>query len=142
MSEGRVLHPVLSPARRQELVREGVELFHAGKFFEAHEAWEQVWRSTTPEPRDLFQGLVQLAAAFHHLHARRRPDVARRVLAKARRRLENLVAAQTLVAELAKWDSWLATATDEPPALPRLDWLLDEAASTATQPDDSGRRAT
>lgn len=142
MSEGRVLHPVLSPARRQELVREGVELFHAGKFFEAHEAWEEVWRSTTPEPRDLFQGLVQLAAAFHHLHARGRPDVARRVLAKARRRLAGVVDAQTLIAPLEEWDSWLATTAGEPPALPRLDWLLDKTATQANQPDDSGRRAT
>ncbi len=141
MSEGRVLHPVLSPARRQELVREGVELFHAGKFFAAHEAWEEVWRSTTPEPRDLFQGLVQLAAAFHHLRARQRPDVARRVLAKARRRLAGVVDAQTLIAQLEEWDGWLATATGEPPPLPRLDWLFDAAVTTA-QPADSGRRAT
>ncbi len=142
MSEGRVLHPVLLPARRQELVREGVELFHAGKFFAAHEAWEEVWRSTTPEPRDLFQGLVQLAAAFHHLHARRRPDVARRVLAKARRRLAGAVDAQTLIAPLEEWDRWLAAATVEPPPLPRLDWLVEATAAGAAQPDDSGRRAT
>ena len=143
MSAERVLHPVLSPARRQELVREGVELFRAGKFFEAHEAWEEVWRSTTPEPRDLFQGLVQLAAAFHHLRARQRPDVARRVLAKARRRLAGVVDAQTLIAQLDEWNGWLASATGEEPSLPRLDWLLDKAAaSPADQPDDSERRAT
>jgi hypothetical protein len=131
---------VLSPARRQELVREGIALFHAGRFFAAHEAWEEVWRSTTPEPRDLFQGLVQLAAAFHHLHARRRPDVARRVLAKATKRLAGVVE-PGLLAELARWDDWLAASVGAPPPPPRLDWLLGEAAAGADQPDDSGRRA-
>ena len=126
---GRELHPVLSPARRRELTEEGVELFHRGDYFAAHEAWEEIWRSTTPEPRDLFQGLVQLAAAFHHLDERRRPDVARRVLAKARRRLATVAPAAAgldvtaLLAELAVWDAWLAAPVGTPPPSPRLRWL-------------------
>lgn len=37
-----------------------------GKFFEAHEAWEEIWLAE-PEPEKTFlQGLIQLAAAFHH----------------------------------------------------------------------------
>jgi hypothetical protein len=88
-----------------------------------------VWRSTDPEPRALFQGLVQLAAALHHLDARRRPDVARRVLAKARARLasvrpEDAAAAGVelvdLLRQLAGWDSWLAAPRGERPAPPRL----------------------
>ncbi len=123
-----MLHPVLSPQRRRELVREGSERFHAGQYFAAHEAWEEVWRSTTPEPRDLFQGLVQLAAAFHHLQARRRPDVARRVLAKARARLSRVAPPAegldlpALLDQLAPWETWLASAAGEPPAPPRLSW--------------------
>ena len=140
------LHPVLSPARRDELVREGTGLFHAGRWFAAHEAWEEVWRSTTPEPRDLFQGLVQLAAAFHHLHARGRPDVARRVLAKARRRLAAVcerggdamraapdravdleLDVEALLAQLAAWDAWLASPAGDSPPAPRLSWLTPPA---------------
>jgi uncharacterized protein len=123
---GRELHPVLSPARRRELIEEGIALFHRGDYFAAHEAWEEVWRSTTPEPRDLFQGLVQLAAAFHHLHERRRPDVARRVLGKARRRLATVAPpaagfdAAALLTELAAWEAWLAAPAATPPPLPQL----------------------
>lgn len=124
----RELHPRHSAARRRALVREGTELFHGGSFFAAHEAWEEVWRSTTPEPRDLFQGLVQLAAAFHHLRDRRRPDVARRVLAKARRRLAGVAPTAggldvgALLAAIAVWEAWLAAPAGEPPPPPRLSW--------------------
>ena len=120
----RALHPRLEPARRVQLLRRGRALFHGGRRFAAHECWEEVWRSTTPEPRDLHQGLVQLAAAFHHLEARARPDVARRVLAKARRRLAGLPASAgaeagvdlaTLLPQLAAWERWLAEGGAEPP---------------------------
>jgi predicted metal-dependent hydrolase len=124
----RELHPVLQPAERRRLVAEGVERFNRGAFFDAHESWEEIWRSTTPEPRDLFQGLVQLAAAFHHFAERRRPDVARRVLAKARRRLEPWAAAAAgegldladLLAAIRGWEAWLAEPAGRPPAYPRI----------------------
>ena len=83
----RRLHPELSPAERRRLFLRGIELFNAGSYFECHEAFEEIWRSTTPEPRDLFQGLIQVAVALHHFHVRGRPDVALRVLGKARGRL-------------------------------------------------------
>ncbi len=44
----------------------GTALFNAGKFFEAHEVWEELWLAA-PEPEKTFlQGLIQVAAAFHH----------------------------------------------------------------------------
>jgi uncharacterized protein len=44
----------------------GVALFNARRFFEAHETWEELWL-LEPEPEKTFlQGLIQLAAAFHH----------------------------------------------------------------------------
>lgn len=130
MVSERALHPVLTPERRRELIEEGINLFNRGEYFAAHEAWEEVWRSTTPEPRDLFQGLVQLAAAFHHLHARKRPDVARRVLGKARDRLACVVGVgegfdiAALLAELEQWDEWLTLAAAIPPPRP---WLRRSA---------------
>ncbi len=46
----------------------GARLFDAGRFFEAHEAWEERWRVATDRAeRDLLQGLIQVAAAFHKL---------------------------------------------------------------------------
>ena len=52
--------------KESEQFRRGIALFNARKFFEAHEAWEELWL-VEPEPEKTFlQGLIQLAAAFHH----------------------------------------------------------------------------
>ena len=53
MSE-RELHPSLSDQQALALHEEAIGLFNAGRFFDAHEPWEEIWRSTNPEPRDLF----------------------------------------------------------------------------------------
>ena len=51
----------------QGALAEGLRLYDAGEFFRAHEAWETVWLRS-PEPEKTFlQGLIQVAAAFHHL---------------------------------------------------------------------------
>ena len=53
-----------SPALHPDLVR-GAELFAAGEWWEAHEAWEGVWRSVAGDERHFVQGLILLAAALH-----------------------------------------------------------------------------
>ena len=64
----------LDPARWQECpdYRYAVDLYHAGYFWEAHEAWEGLWhvagRDTTAHGR-LLRGLIRLAAAFLKLRA-------------------------------------------------------------------------
>jgi hypothetical protein len=50
----------------QDAFRRGIEQFNTGRFFEAHETWEEVWLRS-PEPEKTFlQGIIQIAAAFHH----------------------------------------------------------------------------
>jgi uncharacterized protein len=46
---------------------EGVALFNAQKFWHAHEAWERLWLRATGEEKIFLQGLIQLAAAYHHV---------------------------------------------------------------------------
>jgi predicted metal-dependent hydrolase len=127
--EPGALHPELTAEQRRRRIAAGSTLFARGEFFAAHEAWEEVWRSTTPDPRDLFQGLVQMAAAFHHLRVRRRPDVARRVIAKARRRLSGVdergggIDLRALLAGVDRWQAWLdAGGAGDEPELPPLRW--------------------
>ncbi len=55
-------------------VEHGIKLFNAGKFWHAHEAWELVWQRQAEDERLFFQGLIQLAAAYHHLVTQRPPD--------------------------------------------------------------------
>jgi uncharacterized protein len=46
---------------------EGLRLYRAERFFDAHELWERVWLNS-PEPEKTFlQGLIQVTAAFHHM---------------------------------------------------------------------------
>lgn len=52
--------------KESEKFQRGLAYFNARQFFEAHEAWEELWL-VEPEPEKTFlQGLIQLAAAFHH----------------------------------------------------------------------------
>lgn len=126
MSERRNLHPDLTAEERRRLLLEGLERFNRGEFFASHESWEEVWRSTSPEPRDLFQGLVQIAAGMHHFLDRGNAEPARRLLGKGRDRLEPFPAVTLgldlagLVATVRVWEAWLAAPAGEAPAPPRL----------------------
>jgi predicted metal-dependent hydrolase len=53
-------------AHRSSLA-EGVALFNDRKFWHAHEAWERDWLVAEGEERTFLQGLIQLAAAYHHV---------------------------------------------------------------------------
>ena len=46
---------------------EGVERFNAREFWNAHESWETLWLVAETEMDQFLQGLIQLAAAYHHL---------------------------------------------------------------------------
>jgi predicted metal-dependent hydrolase len=45
----------------------GLIFFNQGLYFEAHEAWEDLWKVTAPPLRTLYQGLIQAAVGLHHL---------------------------------------------------------------------------
>jgi uncharacterized protein len=45
---------------------EGVSRFNSGRFWDAHESWEEVWLGAEPPEKTFIQGLIQLAAAYHH----------------------------------------------------------------------------
>ncbi len=48
-------------------IARGVELFNAHEFWHAHEAWEEMWLASSGEEKQFLQGLIQLAAAYHHV---------------------------------------------------------------------------
>ena len=128
------LHPALTPAARRRLFRRGLDLYARGEFFAAHEAWEEIWRSTTPEPRELFQGLVQVAAAMHQLHDLKRRAGPRNTLAKARRHLAPYAPVACgldvagLLAGVARWQEWLEREEGEMPAAAPAVRVVDEEA--------------
>ena len=51
-----------------DLLQDGINFFNVGQYFEAHEAWEDLWRETQGPLRFFYQGLVQAAVGLHHLN--------------------------------------------------------------------------
>jgi hypothetical protein len=54
------------PARLDEFYR-ALEQFNAGYYFESHETLEDLWMVAPLPERQMFQGIIQMAAAFVHL---------------------------------------------------------------------------
>lgn len=46
---------------------EGIELFNSAHFYECHEILEDIWRAEPDPIRALYQGILQIGVAFHHL---------------------------------------------------------------------------
>ncbi len=62
--------PLLTPAELAVRIDElyaALHEFNDGYFFEAHETLEDLWMVTPLPERTLFQGIIQLAAAFVHV---------------------------------------------------------------------------
>jgi predicted metal-dependent hydrolase len=66
--------------------KDGLELIRGGRFFEAHEELELVWRASEASERDFYQGLVHVAVAWYQA-GRGRPIATGSQLDKAARRL-------------------------------------------------------
>ena len=46
---------------------EAIAQFNRGEFFEQHETLELLWRAERRDIRYLYQGILQIGVAFHHL---------------------------------------------------------------------------
>jgi hypothetical protein len=113
---------------------EGWQCFQCGAFFEAHEHWELIWL-TAPEPEKTFlQGLIQVAAAFHHFQRGNCVGTVS-LLRGALHRLDLFpeefrgLAVKPLRTEIMSWIEALeATPHSSAPAIPRLQLATDGKA--------------
>jgi predicted metal-dependent hydrolase len=102
----------------------GISLFNQGRYFDAHEVLEEVWRPCRGEERRFLQGLVQVAVALHH-HSTGNLRGARSVLQRAQGNLAPYPGAYlgldvaTLRAACAAWAEALASGGPRP-AAPQL----------------------
>ena len=46
---------------------DGLHLFNAGEYFEAHEALEDAWNNEKGKVRDLYRGILQIAVTYLHI---------------------------------------------------------------------------
>jgi predicted metal-dependent hydrolase len=50
-----------------DLLEQGIVFFNSRRYFDAHEAWEDLWLPSGGPLRLFYQGLVQAAVGMHHL---------------------------------------------------------------------------
>ncbi len=123
MARSRLVKPAPEPPA---VYARGADLFDAGAFFEAHEVWEEAWNAAEdPEERLFFQGLIQIAAAFHKLLVMRSPPSAVRLAERGLEKLHRCAGARHGL-DLARFRDQvlaslpaIATATVERAAIPR-----------------------
>ncbi|MBI4412200.1 MAG: DUF309 domain-containing protein [Deltaproteobacteria bacterium] len=66
MLEQKIYH-IFSPLQTdKDIFQKGIQLFNDGEFFECHEVFEKIWLNDLSKDRLFHQGLIQVAAGFHH----------------------------------------------------------------------------
>lgn len=111
----------------------GAELFNRGQYWEAHEAWEELWLALSDQPREFVQGLIQVAAAGHKAFAQRQPrgcvKLLRSGLAKLEGKPADFLGVETgrFLADVRRTlvdaEAWLAGSLPGLPSFPLLDLL-------------------
>jgi predicted metal-dependent hydrolase len=71
--EGEAREAWLGELGAEALLQLGIDLYNAGHFWNAHEAWEEVWLESERGVRAFYQGLIQVAAGFVHVTRGRYP---------------------------------------------------------------------
>jgi predicted metal-dependent hydrolase len=112
----------------EKSLADGLALARSGRYFEAHEAFEDAWRAAPPEERDFFQGLVHVVVAWYQ-DGRGNETGCGRQLEKAARRLA-LFAPSHRGVDVASLLAQVGRA--RPGAMPELD--LSEAESVEDAP--------
>ncbi|HUN83496.1 MAG TPA: DUF309 domain-containing protein [Terracidiphilus sp.] len=104
---------------------EGLRCYRAEQFFLAHEHWEAVWLQCCDPEKAFLQGLIQIAAAFHHLQ-RNNALGASSLLQGALRRLDPLpphfggIALGPLRENVRHWLQALSARDSQHPPFPEI----------------------
>ena len=97
----------------------GIDLYNAGEFHAAHDAWEERWMGpVSPDEKLFLQAMIQSAVAFHHLQIGR-PGAARRMYLMAKEKFARLDQKIFMSLDLEEYQaqldgalSWLLTVPD------------------------------
>ena len=97
----------------------GIDLYNAGEFHAAHDAWEERWMGEVgPDEKLFLQAMIQSAVAFHHLQISR-PGAARQMYLRAKEKFTRLgksvfmsLDIDDYLKQLDSALSWLLTAAD------------------------------
>jgi len=105
----------------------GIDLYNAGEFHAAHDAWEERWMGPVAADEKLFlQAMIQSAVAFHHLQIGR-PGAARQMYLAAKEKFGRLGCHEFMSLDLQDYQAQLDYA---------LSWLLSVSdPRTLEQPE-------
>lgn len=93
----------------------GIDLYNAGEFHAAHDAWEERWMGEVgPQEKLFLQAMIQSAVAFHHLDIGR-PGAARQMYLRAKEKFARLGCPVFMSLDLENYQAQLDAA---------LSWLL------------------
>jgi predicted metal-dependent hydrolase len=93
----------------------GIDLYNAGEFHAAHDAWEERWMGEVGPKEKLFlQAMIQSAVAFHHLDIGR-PGAARQLYLRSKEKFARLGQRVFMSLDLEEYQAQLDAA---------LAWLL------------------
>lgn len=108
-------------------LREGVRLFNAGRYFQSHERWEQLYQQTDEPNKPFLEGLIQLAAAFRLVRDFGEVKGPVRMIYQALIRLENYqpfylrIRVTELIASMEAWAKAAeAAGGKEPGKIPKI----------------------
>ena len=103
----------------------GIDLYNAGEFHAAHDAWEERWMGpVAPDEKLFLQAMIQSAVAFHHLQIGR-PGAARRMYLMAKEKFARLNQRVFMSLDLDDYQAQLDRA---------LSWLLSVADPRTIEP--------
>jgi predicted metal-dependent hydrolase len=116
----------MKTTKKNEKFELGLAHFNSRKFFEAHEIWEEIWLVESEPEKTFLQGLIQLAAAYHH-YGRGNPGGAESLLASGIVKLTRFpadhrgLAIGELCATAKQWARLLGEGRDPGPSrLPKI----------------------
>ena len=93
----------------------GIDLYNAGEFHAAHDAWEERWMGEVgPQEKLFLQAMIQSAVAFHHLDIGR-PGAARQMYLRAKEKFARLGRRVFMSLDLEEYQAQLDAS---------LSWLL------------------
>ena len=59
-------HVVEEEIAKEDGIKDGIFYFNNERFWEAHEAWEGVWKKCSGREKEVIQGIILVAVAFAH----------------------------------------------------------------------------
>lgn len=97
----------------------GVELFNRGEYFDAHEAWEELWMDCPAADRRFYQSLIQAAVSLYHCGRGNRAG-AERLFASGRKYMAPYRPARHGLDADDFWRQVAAALADPPGPAPRI----------------------